>query len=132
MHASWSLLNTDQTPAAFWITHPNNIFIGNHAVGADRYGYWFDTKPHSTGPSLDKLQCPENTQLGAFINNTAHSNLKYGLRIFHKLIPRQNPCKPLVYDPTNLTDPYWSNPLVTANFINYTGWKNAEDGAIFE
>jgi hypothetical protein len=39
---SWSLLNTDQTPACFWITHPDNIFIENHAAGSDRYGYWYD------------------------------------------------------------------------------------------
>jgi hypothetical protein len=39
---SWSLLNTDQTPACFWITHPNNIFIDNHAAGSDRYGFWYD------------------------------------------------------------------------------------------
>ena len=132
VHASWSLLNTDTTPACFWITHPDNIFKGNHAVGADRYGYWFDTKPHSTGPSASDNVCPENSQLGEFTNNVAHSNLKYGLRIFHKLIPRQNPCSPLIYDPTNTTDPYWKNPLVTANFINFTSWKNLHDGAIFE
>jgi hypothetical protein len=39
---SWSGLNTDQTPASFWITNPNNNFIGNHAAGSDRYGYWYD------------------------------------------------------------------------------------------
>lgn len=39
---SWSLLNTDQTPACFWITHPDNNFINNHAAGSDRYGYWYD------------------------------------------------------------------------------------------
>jgi hypothetical protein len=39
---SMSLLNTDQTPACFWITHPNNIFIDNHAAGSDRYGFWYD------------------------------------------------------------------------------------------
>jgi len=41
--ASNSLLNTDATPASFWITNPDNIFIDNHAAGSDRYGYWFDT-----------------------------------------------------------------------------------------
>ena len=40
---SWSLLNTDQTPSSFWITHPDNIFKGNHAAGSDRYGFWYDT-----------------------------------------------------------------------------------------
>lgn len=40
--ASNSLLNTDQSPASFWITHPDNIFRNNHAAGSDRYSYWFD------------------------------------------------------------------------------------------
>ena len=37
---SWSLLNTDQTPACFWITHPQNIFRRNHAAGSDRSATW--------------------------------------------------------------------------------------------
>ena len=89
---SWSLLNSDQTPASFWITHPNNIFRGNHAAGADNYGFWFDTKPNPTGPSFDPNICPENSPLGEFTNNVAHSNGRYGLRLFHKLKPRQYPC----------------------------------------
>ena len=48
---SWSLLNTDQTPASFWITHPDNMFIGNHAAGSDKYGFWFDLEESPTGPS---------------------------------------------------------------------------------
>ena len=40
---SMSLLNTDKSPAAFWITHPNNNFRENRAAGSDRYGFWFDT-----------------------------------------------------------------------------------------
>lgn len=39
---SWSGLNTDQTPAGFWITHPDNNFIENHVGGSDRYAYWYD------------------------------------------------------------------------------------------
>ena len=39
---SMSLLNTDQTPACFWITNPDNNFVGNHAAGSDRYGFWYD------------------------------------------------------------------------------------------
>ena len=62
----------------------------------------------------------------------AHSNLRYGLRIFHKLIPRQFPCKGIYYDASIPENPYASNPLVTANFINFVGWKNVRNGAIFE
>jgi hypothetical protein len=113
---SWSLLNSDQTPASFWITHPDNIFRGNHAAGSDNYGFWFDTKPNPTGPSFDPNICPENNPLGEFTNNVAHSNGRYGLRIFHKLKPRTYPCMDLIYDSTRPSDPYWQNPPIAAVF----------------
>lgn len=127
---SWSLLNSDQTPASFWITHPDNILRGNHAAGADNYGFWFDTKPNPTGPSYDPNICPENSPLGEFSNNVAHSNGRYGLRLFHKLKPRTFPCSPIVEDLKNITDPYWKNPLITARFTNFTSFKNQRAGAI--
>ncbi len=127
---SWSLLNSDQTPASFWITNPDNIFRGNHAAGADNYGYWFDTKPNPTGPSFDPNICPENSPLGEFSNNVAHSNGRYGLRVFHKLIPRTFPCMNIIDDPNNTTDPYWKNPLIPAVFTNFTSFKNRRNGAI--
>ena len=127
---SWSLLVSDQTPASFWITHPDNIFRGNHAAGSDRYGFWFDTKPHPTGPSFDPNICPENTGLGEFTNNVAHSNGRYGLRVFHNLVPRTYPCLDFESDPNNITDPYWKNPPVVSVFRNYTGYKNLRNGAI--
>ena len=51
---SWSLLNTDQTPASFWITNPSNTIRGNHAAGSPYYGFWFDlrTQPNSPSPDL--------------------------------------------------------------------------------
>jgi hypothetical protein len=38
---SMSLLNTDQTPAAFWIVNPYNYIRNNAAVGSDHYGFWY-------------------------------------------------------------------------------------------
>jgi len=84
------------------------------------------------GPSFTEDICPENAQLGEFSDNVAHSNGKYGLRIFHKLIPRANPCGALIYNATNVADPYHQNPLVTANFYNLRSWKNNRNGAIAE
>lgn len=130
--SSWSLLNTDQSPASFWITHPNNIFKGNHAAGSDRYGFWFDLQTTSIGPSFSTSICPENSPLGEFSDNSAHSNGRYGLRIFHNFVPRTFPCSPIVFDATNTTDPYWRNPLITAEFTNFRGWKNNRNGAIAE
>jgi hypothetical protein len=90
---SWSLLNTDQTPACFWITNPDNDFIGNHAAGSDRYSYWYDLQINAIGPSANTEICPENERVGRFDNNHAHSNGRYGLRIFHNMRPRKFPCK---------------------------------------
>lgn len=65
------------------------------------------------------------------MNNVAHSNEKYGLRIFHNLIPRTYPCSSLFYNASS-SDPYASNPLITAHFVNFTSWKNRRNGAIAE
>ena len=127
---SMSLLNTDQTPGNFWLTHPNNIFIDNAAAGSDRYGFWFDLQTHAMGPSADTSVCPENSKVGEFKGNSAHSNGRYGLRLFHNMIPRKYPCQPIVYDPTNETDPYWQNPPVTAIFEDFVSWKGLRNGAI--
>lgn len=85
---SWSLLNTDQTPACFWVTHPDNNFIENHCGGSDRYAYWYDLQTHAIGPHADTNVCPENHKVGVFRNNHAHSCGRYGLRIFHNMVPR--------------------------------------------
>jgi len=44
--------------------------------------------------------------------------------------PREFPCEPIVYDPLTPEDPFWQNPLITANFYNLTSWKNKRNGAI--
>ena len=133
---SMSLLNTDQSPGGFWITHPDNVFTNNAVAGTDAYGYWFDMQKHSIGPSFDKNICPEFAKLGEFRDNTAHSLRRYGLRIFHALIPRTNPCKPSPYDEDFLskgeTDPYWQNPKIPAVFENFVVWKAGRNGAITE
>jgi len=129
--ASNSLLNTDSTPACFWITNPDNIFRNNHAAGSARYGYWFDLQTTSTGPSFDPKVCPENTKLGEFTNNWTHSNGRYGLRIFHNLIPREKPCEAFVPDMSK-TNPYETNPPIIAEFHNLVSYKNGRNGAIAE
>ena len=68
--------------------------------------------------------------LGEFSNNVAHSNGRYGLRVFHKLKPRTYPCMEIIEDATNPSDPYWQNPLIPAVFQNFTSYKNRRNGAI--
>ena len=120
---SWSLLNTDQTPACIWITNPNNIIRNNAAAGSDRYSYWYDLQITAIGPSFDANICPENERLGEFRDNVAHSNGRYGLRIFHNLLPREHPCSPVNYE---------TNKPITANFYNLVSYKNKRNCAIIE
>jgi len=38
--ATFGMLDTDQMPASFWITNPDNVYIGNHAAGSDHCNFW--------------------------------------------------------------------------------------------
>jgi hypothetical protein len=96
------------------------------------------------GPSADPSVCPENAKVGTFEGNHAHSCGRYGLRIFHNMVPRKYPCEPVKYDwaiasanaqepdPSKHGDPYESNPPITAFFRDLTSWKNGRNGAIAE
>jgi hypothetical protein len=134
--ASNTFLNTDQTPGAWWITIADNILINNAVAGSDAYGYWYDMQETGMGANFDPNICPEFIKLGEFRNNTVHGVRKYGLRIFHALVPRTYPCLPSPYDADYLekgeTDPYWQNPKIPAIFDDFVGYKCGFNGAITE
>jgi hypothetical protein len=127
---SWSGLNTDQTPAGFWITQPDNTFIENRVGGSDRYGFWYDLQIHAIGPNANTDVCPENDRVGEFRDNHGHSVGRYALRIFHNMIPREKPCEAITFDEDNPDDPWHNNRPITANFDGFTGWANNRNGAI--
>lgn len=90
----WTMLQTDISVASFWVTHPSNHFRYNHAAGSDFYGFWYEIKTNPDGPSACNDVCPIGNPLGDCHDNVAHSNVRFGLRIF-KLAPRTYPCSPL-------------------------------------
>jgi hypothetical protein len=51
------------------------------------------------GPSANKDICAEFDRVGEFRDNHAHGCGRYGLRLFHSVVPRKYPCKPITYDP---------------------------------
>ena len=79
-------------PASFWITNPDNIYIGNHAAGSDHCNFWMKLDDHPSGPSATNSVCPNGVKLGTFKDNVAHSATRYGLRVFPLYAPRTNPC----------------------------------------
>ncbi|KAG2432951.1 hypothetical protein HXX76_008679 [Chlamydomonas incerta] len=116
--ASPALLNTDTTPATFWITNPNNTYRNNVAAGSDAYGYWVRLLDHPEGPSYTTSVCPKFTPLGRFENNVAHSNIFYGLRVHPEYYPKKEPCADNKFQ------------QVPAVFNGLTTYKNGVKGAI--
>ena len=123
---SHSSLNTDASPAVFWITNPQNYFRGNVAAGSDGYGFWFRmrSKPDGASFSTKETVCPKWMPLAEFDGNTAHSSDKYGLRIFEEWFPGpiEHACK----------KQWWrgSNTAHTARLTNFLAYKNGMKGAI--
>ena len=91
--SSLSMLQSDTTVASYWITNPLNTVRRNHAAGGEFYGFWYEIKEHPDGPSATTDVCPMGMRLGESKDNVAHSNRRFGLRIF-KLSARKYPCIP--------------------------------------
>lgn len=107
-----SNLNTDVTPANFWIVSPTNIIRGNAACGGHAYGFWISPfHPHSTGPTHSVNDCPATHKMTDFRDNTAHSNRKYGLNIFQFWWPKQVECD-------------FNGPDAPAYIRNHVSYKN--------
>jgi hypothetical protein len=73
-----TLLPSDNTVAAYWITNPDNVFIDNVAAGSDENGFWWSLPEHPQGAFLNsdtaKTIWPRRMRLAQFRGNVAHSN----------------------------------------------------------
>lgn len=88
-----ALLRSDQQPAIFWATTPNNFWRDNVAAHSTAHGMWFEFSELLT--SLDPGEvptCPVGHALGEFRNNTFHSNARIGLRIYPRWTPLTIDC----------------------------------------
>jgi hypothetical protein len=121
----WTLIKTDVTAATFWITNPNNIVRRNRAGGSDWYGFWYELLVDFRGPSYVSNICPEGIKLGVFDQNYAHSNARFGFRLF-RYIPRYYPC--ILNTNEQNEDKFADNPPVKAVFQNFYTWKNFDTG----
>jgi hypothetical protein len=64
--------------AGYWMTNPDNTWIGNVSAGAEGTGFWFIFPRHSIGlsaedPQYDNVE-PNEVDLGQFDHNSSHSS----------------------------------------------------------
>jgi cell migration-inducing and hyaluronan-binding protein len=126
-----TLLPSDNTVAAYWITNPDNSFIDNVAAGSDENGFWLSLPEHPQGAFKDsevsKTIWPRRTPLRAFKGNVAHSN--FDGFMFDRNIYEDNtfglatiPFLPLA-NPADL-----DSEVVETHFESLTSYKNRNGG----
>jgi cell migration-inducing and hyaluronan-binding protein len=126
-----TLLPSDNTVAAYWITNPDNTFVDNVAAGSDENGFWLSLPEHPQGAFKDsevsKTIWPRRTPLRAFRGNVAHSN--FDGFMFDRNIYEDNtfglatiPFLPLA-NPADL-----DSEVVETHFESLTSYKNRNGG----
>ncbi|TWU28688.1 G8 domain-containing protein [Bythopirellula polymerisocia] len=100
--------------ASYWITNPDNTWVGNIAAGSEGTGFWFILPDRVLGLSKDtglyNGMNPGTMRLGVFDNNTSHSS-PVGLTFDRGADIRGGGS--VGYTPTQ-----------RATFNNYTGYKH--------
>ncbi len=111
-------------PGTFWITNPNNEFVGNVAGGSQQgSGFWYALPTGPLNQSINDPQYasvrPQTTALRLFQGNRAHSNA-IGLDVDG--------------GPDVNTDAAVSShyaPSRVANFSDFTAFANSKNGVYF-
>jgi cell migration-inducing and hyaluronan-binding protein len=126
-----TLLPSDNTVAAYWITNPDNTFIDNVAAGSDENGFWLSLPEHPQGAFLgtevSQNIWPRRTPIRAFAGNVAHSN--FDGFMFDRNINEDNTFDLSFSAYTPLEDP--ADPyseMVESHFEDLTAWKNRNGG----
>jgi cell migration-inducing and hyaluronan-binding protein len=123
------LIPSDNTASTFWITNPDNTYIGNVAAGSESTGFWFALPQHPTGAFEGKEGSeniwPRRMPVREFRDNTAHSN-------FDGLMADRGPRADGHFatgghiaqaDPTDA-----DSPLVETVIDGFTAYKNRNGG----
>src|SRR5688500_17553823 len=126
-----TLLPSDNTVAAYWITNPDNSFVGNVAAGSDENGFWLSLPEHPIGQFLDaeisKTIWPRRTPLRAFRGNVAHSN--FDGFMFDRNIYEDNTFGLATIPFLPLTNPAdLDSEVVETHFESLTSYKNRNGG----
>jgi len=131
MSGEHTLLPSDNTVAAYWITNPDNTYVDNVAAGSEATGFWFSLPEHPNGAFLGSEDSentwPRRTPLREFRGNVSHSN--YDGFMFDRNINEDNTfdLSFTAYTPLeDPADPY--SEMVESPFEDLTSYKNRHGG----
>ncbi len=126
-----TLLPSDNTVAAFWITNPDNTYVDNVAAGSEATGFWFSMPEHPNGAFLGSEDSantwPRRAPLREFRGNVSHSN--YDGFMVDRNINEDNTfdLSFTAYTPLeDPADPY--SEMVESHFEDLTAYKNRHGG----
>lgn len=125
--ASARLLASDERPATFWITSPDNDLHDNVAAGSEGFGIWYSLSEYPTGMSATHAVSPRHTPLRTFDHNVAHSNVASGLWV-DEAVDAQGKLNIAWYEPQRDAV---SGTVAIASFARLIAWKNQALGAWF-
>ena len=130
-HGGKTLLPSDNTVASFWITNPDNSYIGNVAAGSDQAGFWLSLPHHPNGEFLGteiaSKTFPRRMLLRAFHGNTAHSN--YDGFMFDRNINEDNTFGLAGNAYMPLKDPFdVKSEMLETVLADMTAYKNRNQG----
>ncbi|MDR2214816.1 MAG: hypothetical protein LBE59_03125, partial [Nevskiaceae bacterium] len=123
------LIPSDNTVSSFWITNPDNSYVGNVAAGSDSTGFWYGLPQHPIGQfegtEISKAIWPRSTKVREFKDNVSHSNfdgfmLDRGPRPDGKFSTASHISVATPGDP--------NSPIVESVFENFTAYKNRNGG----
>ena len=126
-----TLLPSDNTVAAYWITNPDNVFIDNVAAGSDENGFWWSLPEHPQGKfegtEISKNTWPRRTKMAEFRGNVAHSN--FDGFMFDRNIYEDNTFGLATIPFLPLTNPAdLDSEVVETHFESLTSYKNRNGG----
>ena len=65
--------NYIKLPATYWVTHPDNDFVGNACGGSEGSGWWFVNQSAPINVPNPNGIVPKDEPLGLFVDNRSHS-----------------------------------------------------------
>lgn len=124
------LLPSDESPATFWVTNPDNTLRNNVAAGGFGIGFWLAFPEHPTGlfakdrPAETAAIWPRRTPLGEFFGNAAHSYEGDGLHVDRG--PSPDGTVETTHHSAHENPADTRSPEVITRFESFVGYKNRQ------